>query len=151
MSESLPVYFISHGGGPWPWMDYKTSDYVKLRQSLSELPAALNTPPASILMISAHWEEPEFALTGSAAPPMIYDYFGFPEHTYQVTYGAPGNPDLAIRVKQLLDKNTIECHIDPERGFDHGMFCSYLPQCQYTRGAVIFKNRTRPCGSFCSG
>lgn len=122
MSIRQPVFFISHGGGPWPWMDEKKSVYAQLADSLTRLPATLASAPNAVLMVSAHWEEATFSLTGNIAPPMIYDYYGFPEHTYQITYAAPGKPELAERVKDVLNNDNIDVRIDPDRGFDHGMY-----------------------------
>lgn len=59
---------------------------------------------------------------GSAKPPMIYDYSGFPPHTYEITYDAPGAPDIAARTLGLLQEAGIAAHIDPDRGFDHGLY-----------------------------
>ncbi|MBX2882186.1 MAG: dioxygenase [Granulosicoccus sp.] len=116
-------------------MDEKKADYAKLADSLSALPGTLESEPDAILMVSAHWEEPTYSLTGNSAPPMIYDYFGFPEHTYQVSYPAPGNPELADRVNTLLNKKGIASRIDPDRGFDHGM---------YSPLAVIYPDAAMP-------
>lgn len=55
-------------------------------------------------------------------PPMIYDYSGFPDHPYRVTYAAAGSPELAHRVQELLGKNGIRAYWDTERGFDHDAF-----------------------------
>ena len=75
----LPVYFISHGGGPWSYMDDPSrAHYAKLEAALAAMPRQIGTTPAAVLMISAHWEEPEFTLTSHPKPPMIYDYGGFP-------------------------------------------------------------------------
>jgi len=95
----LPVYFISHGGGPWSYMDDPSrAAYAKLEASLAAMPRQIGTKPAAVLMISAHWEEPEFTLTSSPKPPMIYDYGGFPDYTYHIHYDAPGDPALAARM-----------------------------------------------------
>ncbi len=119
----LPTYFISHGGGPWPWMKKEMGDaYAQLEASLADMPRQIGRTPKAILMISAHWEAPVFTAQGSAKPPMIYDYGGFPAHTYSVRYDAPGAPELAQRVKQLLEAAGLPAAIDPERGYDHGMF-----------------------------
>jgi 4,5-DOPA dioxygenase extradiol len=53
---------------------------------------------------------------------MFYDYYGFPEEAYQITYPAPGSPSLAERIAGLLQKNNIPARLDPQRGFDHGLF-----------------------------
>src|SRR3954471_5056198 len=119
----LPVYFISHGGGPWSYMDEDSrAPYAKLEASLAAMPRQIGATPRAILMISAHWEETGFTLTPSAKPPMIYDYGGFPDYTYHIHYDAPGDPVLAARVKSLLDAAGLPARLDAERGFDHGAF-----------------------------
>ena len=122
-SPKLPVFFISHGGGPWPWItEQLNGPYAKLARSLREMPAQIGPSLKAILMISAHWEEPEFTLMTNARPPMLYDYGGFPAHTYQVKYSAPGAPAVAERVRELLESAGIHAELDAERGFDHGTF-----------------------------
>jgi aromatic ring-opening dioxygenase catalytic subunit (LigB family) len=118
----LPTYFISHGGGPWPWMEDRLRDYERTAQWLKELPATLPQAPKAILSVSGHWEKPCFTVATSAHPPMVYDYYNFPPHTYRVTYPAPGSPELATRVRDLLSAAGIPVREDPERGFDHGTF-----------------------------
>lgn len=123
MSEHrLPTYFISHGGGPWPYVEDMLAPHRALETSLRDIPRQLPHPPQAILMISAHWVTPRFAVMGGAQPPMLYDYFGFPEQTYAVQYPAPGAPLLARRVQQLLSDANIATDIDEQRGFDHGAF-----------------------------
>src|SRR5664279_5412963 len=119
----LPTYFISHGGGPWPFMSGPTRDmHAQLEAALRDMPRQLTAQPKAILLVSAHWEEDEFTVMGNAHPGMLYDYGGFPQQTYEVRYGAPGSPELAHRVQSLLQAADIRCEIDSERGFDHGMF-----------------------------
>ena len=122
-SPRLPTYFISHGGGPWPWMKKEMGPtYDQLEAALADMPRQIGRTPKAILMVSAHWEAPAFTVQGNPRPPMIYDYGGFPAHTYQVHYDAPGSPELAQRVRQLIEAAGLPAQIDPERGFDHGMF-----------------------------
>jgi aromatic ring-opening dioxygenase catalytic subunit (LigB family) len=119
----LPVYFISHGGGPWSYMDPASrAPYARLEASLADMPRQVGVTPKAVLMISAHWEERDFTLTSSARPPMIYDYGGFPEYTYRIRYDAPGDPSLAARTRQILEEAGLPARLDPERGFDHGAF-----------------------------
>jgi aromatic ring-opening dioxygenase catalytic subunit (LigB family) len=119
----LPTYFISHGGGPWPWMKKEMGGaYDRLAAALADMPRQIGRTPAAILMVSAHWEAPVFMVQGHPQPPMVYDYGGFPAHTYQVRYDAPGSPALAQRVAALIEAAGLPAAIDPERGFDHGMF-----------------------------
>jgi aromatic ring-opening dioxygenase catalytic subunit (LigB family) len=122
-AATLPVFFLSHGGGPWPWMMEQTRGaYGRLAAALQQMPAQVGTTPKAILMISAHWEAPEFTLMASPHPPMIYDYSGFPEHTYHVVYAAPGAPALAERVRLLLEAGGMPTRLDAERGYDHGTY-----------------------------
>jgi aromatic ring-opening dioxygenase catalytic subunit (LigB family) len=53
---------------------------------------------------------------------MFYDYYGFPDEAYEITYPAPGSPLYADKIAGLLKKNSISTRIDPQRGFDHGLF-----------------------------
>ena len=123
MPDRLPTYALAHGGGPWPWMENAMGvDWQPLRDALAAIPSELPSAPRAIVMISAHWEEDDFRLQTSARPPMLYDYWGFPEHTYSIDYPAPGAPDVAAEVAQLLDEHGIPTSNDPDRGFDHGTF-----------------------------
>jgi len=124
----LPTYFISHGGGPWPYMTGEfRRDFYKLEQSLIEMTAELGDAPEAVLVISSHWEGEGFAISSGAKPGMVYDYSGFPEYLYHVTYGAPGSPELAKRVQELLRAGGIEAQLGPTRGFDHGTFSIMKP------------------------
>ncbi|MBC7857695.1 MAG: dioxygenase [Burkholderiaceae bacterium] len=125
---ALPTYFLSHGGGPWPFMkDQYNGHYDRLEASLQDIPRQIAVTPRAVLVVTAHWEGPEFLISASARPPMIYDYSGFPAHTYDIVYPAPGAPQLAERVKALLDGAGQPARLDPERGFDHGTFCVAYP------------------------
>ena len=118
----LPTYFISHGGGPWPWLKEMRGTYDKLEASLKELPREIGAKPKAILAVSGHWEESDFTVMASARPPMIYDYNGFPEHTYSIKYEAPGAPQVARRVQGLLSEAGFRTRSDESRGFDHGVY-----------------------------
>lgn len=122
MSRILPTYFISHGGGPWPWIPDMRARFAPLEKSLTQLVADHGEKPKAILMISGHWEEYTVAIMGSSKPPMLYDYSGFPPETYEITYDASGAPEVAARTRDLLTKAGITAHIDMNRGFDHGTF-----------------------------
>ncbi|MEI8634868.1 class III extradiol ring-cleavage dioxygenase [Vibrio sp. PP-XX7] len=116
----LPTYFISHGGGPWPWVPEMRSAFTHLEASLKAMVSEWETPPKAILMISGHWESNSVAIMASPQPPMVYDYYGFPAETYEITYPAPGAPDLAQRSLAPLTEAGIPAHLDHQRGFDHG-------------------------------
>lgn len=118
-----PVFFISHGGGPWPWMPNElNTSYKQLARALEQLLPSLNKRPEAILMISAHWEEPVFTVQATPKPEIIYDYYGFPEETYHIKYPALGSPTLAKRVAELLTQTNIAVQQTTTRGYDHGMF-----------------------------
>ena len=113
------IVYFSHGGGPLPILgDPSHKAMVKFMQ---QLPSQLKRPEA-ILVISAHWEERVATLLGAKAPSMLYDYYGFPDEAYEITYPAPGSPELAKRIAGLLNHNGIQTYIDPYRGFDHGLY-----------------------------
>lgn len=118
-----PVYFISHGGGPWPYMPEMQDMYKTLARSLAEIPDQLPKRPDAILMVSGHWETTgTFSVMANPHPPMVYDYYGFPEHTYRISYPAPGSPQLVERTTQLLRDAQLPAQLDWQRGFDHGAF-----------------------------
>jgi aromatic ring-opening dioxygenase catalytic subunit (LigB family) len=118
----FPVVFVSHGGGPWPWVDGMKEIFAKTALEFAALPRRLPAKPKAVLMITGHWEAQEFSVSTAERPPMDYDYFGFPEHTYKLQYPAPGSPALAARVKELVTQAGMPCLEEPQRGFDHGTF-----------------------------
>ncbi len=118
----FPTYFISHGGGPWPWLPQMRAQFVNLEASLKRMVAELPETPRAVLMISGHWEDDSFAVMGAARPPMVYDYYGFPKETYSIVYPAPGAPDLAAHTRDLLEAAGLPTRIDSQQGFDHGTF-----------------------------
>ncbi len=121
-TERMPVVFLPHGGGPWPFVEMglpqaeveALADYTR---SVAEL-----ARPRSLLVVSAHWEERTPTLMTGEHPPLLFDYYGFPPESYQLTWPAPGDPALAARVQQLLGEAGFETASDAERGFDHGTF-----------------------------
>lgn len=123
MSRSTqPTLFISHGGGPWPYIPEMKRMFAKTAQWLTNLPQTLPEKPKAILSISGHWEEKEFTVSSAKHPPMIFDYSGFPEYTYKISYPAPGSPELARQVQNLLTGSRIENFADSNHGLDHGTF-----------------------------
>jgi len=127
-SARLPTYYLSHGGGPWPWMkDQANGAFDKLEAGLLGIRAELGDGPRAVLAISGHWETREFAVSSAERPGMEFDYYGFPEPLYRITYGAPGEPGLAARVRALLTAGGHACLSHPGRGFDHGVFSLMKP------------------------
>ncbi|MES2298885.1 MAG: class III extradiol ring-cleavage dioxygenase [Pseudomonadota bacterium] len=128
MEGRLPTYFLSHGGGPWPYMqEHNGGRYDKLAAALADVARQVGAPPKAVLVVSAHWEGRAFLVSGAAQPGMIYDYGGFPEHTYHIVYGAPGAPALAERVAALLGAAGLAAQVDPVRGFDHASYSMLYP------------------------
>jgi len=124
----MPTYFLSHGGGPWPFLEGPMrASYRLLEQSLQDLPRQLPRPPRAVLVASGHWEEPEFTVSSGAEPGTVYDYYGFPAAMYRIRYPAPGSPELAERVRGLLAGAGWPARSDPQRGFDHGTFSMLKP------------------------
>jgi aromatic ring-opening dioxygenase catalytic subunit (LigB family) len=122
-THTLPTYFISHGGGPWPWMRAQQGGmYDSLTASLKAVPAQVGVKPKAVLVISGHWETPGFTVMTTPKPPMLYDYSGFPPNTYSVRYPAAGSPETAARVVELLKAANIPVGTDSQRGYDHGTF-----------------------------
>jgi aromatic ring-opening dioxygenase catalytic subunit (LigB family) len=118
-----PSLYIPHGGGPCFFMPDPRGMWTGMADYLRGLAASLPGKPRAILVISGHWEERAFAFTGAAGHPgLIFDYYGFPPETYRLTWPAPGAPWLAERGAELVRAAGLPAAIDPERGFDHGVF-----------------------------
>jgi len=121
----MPVVFVPHGGGPWPFIRNPLGapeELDKLTGYLQSVHSLPKTPPRALLVVSGHWEEPVPTVMTSAHPPMLYDYYGFPPESYTVTWPAPGDPELAAHVRKLLENASFKTAEDPARGFDHGAF-----------------------------
>jgi aromatic ring-opening dioxygenase catalytic subunit (LigB family) len=118
-----PALFIPHGGGPCFFMPDPRGTWRGMEAYLRGLAASLSARPKAILVVSGHWEERSFAFTGRAEHPgLVFDYYGFPPETYQLSWSAPGAPWLAERGRQLVEAAGLPASIDPQRGFDHGVF-----------------------------
>ena len=120
----MPVAFVPHAGGPVTHVDLgfpadEVAAFAHYWRGLRELPAA---PPRALLVVSAHWEEATPTVMTSPAPPMLYDYYGFPPEAYEIKWPAPGDPALAARVRELLAGAGFATAEDAARGFDHGTF-----------------------------
>ena len=119
----MPVIYLPHGGGPWPFVDVGFGDPTEYARLATYLRGLGSLPrPRAVLAISAHWEERVPTVMSAAHPPMLYDYSGFPPASYEITWPAPGAPELAARVRALLSSAGIESAEDASRGFDHGTF-----------------------------
>jgi len=112
----MPVIFAAHGA---PILLDDAVWMAELAAWAKAMPR-----PKGILMVSAHWEKRPTTLAATHTAPLVYDFYGFPERYYLTKYPAPGAPELAARVRQLLQQDGIGFTDDPERGFDHG---AYVP------------------------
>jgi aromatic ring-opening dioxygenase catalytic subunit (LigB family) len=119
----MPTLFVPHGAGPCFFMDWNpTTAWNHMADFLKSVASTLSERPKAIVLVSAHWLAPVFSVTSAQRPALIYDYYGFPEHTYELRYPAPGEPRLAARIAGLLSQTQQLTKEDPVRGFDHGMF-----------------------------
>ena len=119
MAAQLPTLFISHGS---PMHAIEPGAVRGVWENLGRTLAR----PKTILVASAHWETKIPALTGSARPATIHDFYGFPKPLYQIQYPAPGAPDVALRAIQLLDEENLKAIADTQRGLDHGAWSPLL-------------------------
>ena len=130
MSARQPAIFVPHGGGPCFWIDFPPpfgpNAWDGLRRYLSELVESLPERPKAFLVITAHWEAAQPTVSVNPKPGMLFDYFGFPEHTYNLSYPAPGAPEVASEAKRLIEAAGLPVGTDGERGFDHGVFVPFL-------------------------
>lgn len=126
-NEKQPVFYISHGGGPCFWMDWGTPDpFQNLAQFLKNFQNLLPQKPDAILVVSAHWEENEYTLQTHPNPPMLYDYYGFPEHTYHLKYPGKTSKNLEALIENQFAIHQTPLKKDSERGYDHGLFVPFL-------------------------
>jgi 4,5-DOPA dioxygenase extradiol len=107
------VLYQSHGAPP-------LADDETWTRELKDWSATLPRPEA-VLMVSAHWEEAPTTIGATTTVPLVYDFWGFPQHYYDVKYEAPGAPELAEDVRKLLGGHVEQ---DAGRGLDHG---AYVP------------------------
>ena len=115
-TNRMPVLYLSHGAPPLA--DDRTWA-GELASWSADLPR-----PESILMVSAHWEQAPLTLSATTKVPLVYDFWGFPQRYYEVTYDAPVAPSLAANVTGLLQAPGTPVHHDQTRGLDHG---AYVP------------------------
>ncbi|MFD6097557.1 dioxygenase [Nocardiopsis flavescens] len=110
----MPTLYLSHGA---PLL----ADDAEWTRQLADWSGRIARPTA-VLVVSAHWEDAPLTLGATAdGVPLTYDFWGFPQRYYDVTYAAPGAPALAEKVRGLVGGPV---HQDPVRGLDHG---AYVP------------------------
>ena len=124
-----PTYFIPHGGGPCFFMDppagLPKDTWDSMADFLKGMDDALGARPKAVLVISAHWQTKTPAVHVGETPDLLFDYYGFPAHTYELTYPVKGDPSLAAHVQEVLAKAGWESKTEHERGLDHGLFIPF--------------------------
>ena len=123
---TLPTLFIPHGGGPCFFLDPNggppPAEWRKMQAYLAGRIGSLPERPTAILTISGHWETPVATVHVGKRPGLLFDYHGFPEHTYRLRWDAPGAPGVARRAAGLLAAAGFATAEEAERGWDHGVF-----------------------------
>ena len=121
-----PTIFLPHGGGPCFWMEPRPplapNAWDGLRHYLEGLVATLPERPKAFVVVTSHWEEARTTVSAAEAPGMLFDYYGFPAHTYELSYPARGEPKVAAEVARLLEAAGFPAGENDKRGFDHGVF-----------------------------
>lgn len=128
-TRRMPTLYLPHGGGPCFFMDpppQAPRTWDGMAAYLRGLAASIGARPRAVLVVSAHWEAARPTVNGGAQPGLLFDYYGFPEHTYRLSWPAPGSPELAARVRGLLGAAGIGSDEDTTRGYDHGVFVPFL-------------------------
>ncbi|HOF63053.1 MAG TPA: class III extradiol ring-cleavage dioxygenase [Dermatophilaceae bacterium] len=113
---AMPALYLSHGAPP-------LADDARWTAELARWSADLPRP-RDILVVSAHWEAAPVSLSSTTGAPLLYDFWGFPQRYYEVTYAAPPAPALAARTERLLSAAGMGVSRDETRGLDHG---AYVP------------------------
>ncbi|ATE78913.1 MULTISPECIES: DODA-type extradiol aromatic ring-opening family dioxygenase [Pseudomonas] len=111
----FPSLYISHGS-PMLALEPGASG-----PALADLAATMPKPKA-IVIVSAHWESSELLVSGNPQPETWHDFGGFPRALFEVQYPAPGSPQLATEVVELLKTDGLPARIDTKRPFDHGVW-----------------------------
>ena len=125
--DKLPTFYIPHGGGPCFFMDWNPAGtWDGMARYLASFADDYRSDIKAIIVISAHWESQTIKVTGSRQPDLIYDYHGFPAHTYELKWPAPGAPELARQAVDMLSAGGITAELDRQRGYDHGVFIPFL-------------------------
>lgn len=115
-SGRMSSVFLSHGAPPLADDAIWTRELASWAQQLPR--------PEAVLVVSAHWESAPLTVSATTTVPLLYDFYGFPQRYYEVTYPAPGAPGLADAVAKLVAGPGVPMYQDSTRGLDHG---AYVP------------------------
>ncbi|MFZ5748227.1 MAG: DODA-type extradiol aromatic ring-opening family dioxygenase [Pseudomonadota bacterium] len=122
----MPTIYLPHGGGPCFFMDPDGGPpdpmWRPMATYLAGLIDSLPERPRAMLIVSGHWETDRPTVHAGVKPGLLFDYYGFPEHTYRLRWDAPGSPELADRAAGLLGAAGIVSDVETARGWDHGVF-----------------------------
>jgi len=119
----MPTWYIPHGAGPCFFMEWDPrNEWDGMREFLKGLALTLPVSPKGIVVVSAHWLESIINVTAVKKPKLIFDYYGFPKHTYTLNYPTAGDPQLASKIVKSLEEDAIPARLDHTRGIDHGVF-----------------------------
>ncbi|MCB9594919.1 MAG: dioxygenase [Sandaracinaceae bacterium] len=124
-STRQPTIYLPHGGGPCFFMEWTMGPpdtWQRMGEWLGSIDASLPETPRALLVVSAHWEAPVATVLEPTRPRLLFDYSGFPPHTYELEWPAPAAPAVAERVRALLGQASIATATETERGWDHGVF-----------------------------
>ncbi|UVI30208.1 dioxygenase family protein [Paenibacillus spongiae] len=109
----MPSFFIAHGAPSLVVEDHAYTDFLK--NFAAHIPK-----PKAIVLFSAHWEQSIQTVSAVESYSTIYDFRGFQEELYRMTYPAAGDRLLSGQIQSLFTKHGIPCVMDGERGLDHG-------------------------------
>lgn len=123
---SSTILYLPHGGGPLPLLGH--TGHQEMVDGLKDIVVTI-AKPSAILVVSAHWEQRVPTITHGANPSLIYDYYGFPDASYEIQYSVPGEPQLADKIFSCLNDKGFEAVLDDQRGFDHGLFVPLKIMC----------------------
>jgi aromatic ring-opening dioxygenase catalytic subunit (LigB family) len=128
-TDRMPCLFVPHGGGPCFFMDgpppFDKATWANMARYLESVGEAISTRPKAVVVISAHWQAALPTINTAPAYRLLFDYHGFPEHTYRLTYPAVPAPEVAGRVQTLLAGAGIPTATEASRGLDHGVFVPF--------------------------
>src|SRR3974390_973244 len=129
-SEVMPAVFVSHGS---PMVALQRGPY---QEALAEF--GRTAKPRAIVAISAHWGSgTSISITGNEKHATIHDFGGFPAALYELTYDAPGSPELAFRIAELLGAGGWNAEVKQDRGLDHGVWIPLRLMCPTTDIPVV--------------